>query len=101
MYSEKLKTLKVHTTTAGATYGIGVTKDQLRKMIENFCNKEDCIGVIHSELFDLFDEYCRENGYPMINRQTLGRCFCDTFNLTRKRTRIGDKLYVVYAAKVE
>lgn len=99
MYAEKLSRLrKEHNVPKqnGATYSAGITKEKLGEMIKGFCRPEDAIGIRHEELYKVFDEYCKENGYPIINRQTLGRAFTHTLGLCRKKAIIDGKLCWVY-----
>lgn len=100
MYSERLQAIKArYSESRGATLGCGVERDQLRDMLINFCVADDVIGIRHEVVFDLFDEYCREHGYPIVNRQTLGRSFCSVFGLCRKKAFRDGHLCWVYVKK--
>lgn len=104
LYSDKLKAIKINDQkldSNGATLGLGIDREQLREMILGFCTADDAVGVKHESLFDLFDEYCMENGYPIVNRLTLGRAFCSVFGLCRKRARRHQQLCWVYIKKPE
>lgn len=105
MYSEKLQAIKSQYLSAqfpsrtGATLDFGVGREQLKEMILGFCKADDVIGIKHEIVFDLFDEYCKENGYPIVNRQTLGRTFCAVFGLCRKKAKRDGQLCWVYVKK--
>lgn len=102
MYSEKLKSIQYDKCTFasnGATYGSGLTEKKLKSMIEGFCRPEDLVGLKHADIYRLFDDYCKENGYPIVNRQTLGKGFTNFFNLERKKVRIDGKLEWIYVIK--
>ena len=98
MYSDKLQAIKAQyaATDKGATLGFGVDYPLLEKMLHGFCVADDAVNVKHETLFDLFDEYCRENSYPIVNRQTLGRAFCKIFGLARKKAYRDGKLCWIY-----
>ena len=101
-YSEKLKEIKmtqIGSGLEGARYGAGIDKNMLRKMIEGFCTADDAIWIRHEKLFDLFDQYCVENGYPIVNRITLGRAFCEMLGLQRQKAYIDRQLCWVYVKK--
>lgn len=101
-YSEKLKELKLSQCgigLGGARYGAGIDKPMLRKMIEGFCTADDAIWIEHEKLFEMFDQYCEENNYPIVNRITLGRAFCETLGLQRQKAVTGQKLCWVYVKK--
>lgn len=100
MYSEKLKAEKLNFNSKGETVvGVGIGKDEILNIIDTFCKKEDVIGVPTPKLFGLFDDFCKEFGYPQISHLTLGRIFREHFNLTRHRVRDGEKIWWVYIEK--
>lgn len=99
MYSEKLNAsklwvMKKENRLVGIEYG----EDKIIEIIDDFCRKEDVIGVPTPTLFSIFDQYCEENGYPAFNHLTLGIVFQRHFNLKRKRVRDGKTLYWVYVS---
>ena len=97
MYSDRLKEIKGSAGSDGAMYCSGLSKEQLYKMIVGFCSADDVIGVPHKELFSLFDEYCAENGYPIVNRMTLGRAFCQVFGVRTVKGYVNKKICNVYS----
>lgn len=101
MYSEKLKNAKIAKKNGEAFVGIEIGKEEIFKMIDEFCTKEDILYVPVTKTFELFCEFCEEKGYPKINNLTLGRLFREHFNLTRKMVRNGQKLFYVYVKKNE
>lgn len=101
MYSERLKKEKIcdgQATRKTAIMGVDFEKEDVCIMIDRFCKKEDIFGVPTNKLFDLFDDFCEQNGYFKISHLTLGRIFREHFNLTRKRVRDGKTLYWVYVS---
>lgn len=101
MYSEQLKKEKICSGNAGiktAVMGVDFEKKDVCEMIDRFCEKEDILGVPTNKLFELFDDFCKNNGYLCISHLTLGRIYREHFNLKRKRVRKGKKLYWVYVS---
>lgn len=99
MYSDKLKTEKIHVPSASKDPGVSCIAygvENVEKIIDGFCTKDDLIGVPTPKLFDLFDEFCKENGYPIFNRPSLGRVFRSHFGIRRKKVRDKKELYWVY-----
>lgn len=104
MYTDRLNEIKKQYEaehSKGATLGIGITKEKLEKMVKEFCTPEDAVGIRHETLFNLFDEYCNQNGYPIVNRQTLGRSFSSVLGLCRKKAVRDGRLCWVYVKKQE
>ena len=100
MYSERLKNEKlILNSNNNAIVGMSVDKDEIIKLIDKFCNKEDVIGVPTPKLFQIFDEFCEKQNSPKISHLTLGRIFREHFGLTRKKVRSGKNLYWVYVSK--
>ena len=103
-YSEKLKSLKkdiLFSKDSGATLGDGIEKDELIALIKRFCSPEEACLIRHEDLYKVFDEFCTENNYPIINRRTLGRHFCEALGLTRKKALMDGRLCWVYIKKPE
>lgn len=102
MYSDKLQAIKAgYNASNGVTIGNGISHEGLERMIRGFCTADDAVNIKHKTLFDLFDEYCRENGYPIVNRHTLGRGFCSVLGLCRKKAKRDGALCWVYVKKVQ
>ena len=101
MYSEKLRNEKIVKENGEAFVGIEVGEKEICKMIDEFCTKEDILNVPTPKVFELFYDFCENNGYPKINNLTLGRIFRKHFNVTRKMIRRKDELFWVYVNKVE
>lgn len=96
-YKEKLNEVK-------SGYGLkenGITdSDYIEKRINEFCNRQDIIGVRQPDFMKLFDSFCEEKGYLYVNHMFLGRVIYSKWNLTRKKTRGKDgKLYWIYVEK--
>lgn len=101
MYSQKLQELKEFNLydAKNATFGFGIDKDRLVELVKGFGTTDDVIHIPHDQLFDLFDQYCAENGCPSINRITLGRVFCEVFGIQRKKAYINKRLCWIYEKK--
>lgn len=96
MYSDKLKKEKLFAKNNKVTVGVDVDKREIISAIDLFCERDDIIGVPTTKLFELFDEFCENNGVPKINHLTLGRIFREHFNVDRKKVRSGKSLFWVY-----
>ena len=98
MYSEKLKKQKIALKNEASTVGIEIDEKTVIEMINNFCKKEDIIGVQPQKVFDLFDEFCEKMGYQKIMHNSLGKVIKKHFNVGRKKVRSGKELLWVYVA---
>ena len=97
MYSEKLKSKKVLKNEKGQSFvGIEIGKDEIIKIIDSFCEKEDVIGVPVKAVSDLFEEFCEENNLVKISPIVFGKIIREHFGLTRKRIRNKDDILWVY-----
>ena len=99
MYS-KLNELQKKTSLKvqdGVTLGCGITEQELSDMIIDFCgSSQNVVGLVQGEVLDLFEEYCKENGLPKVNRLTAGRMMCKALGITRKKARFGKELKYIY-----
>ena len=97
MYSEKLKSKKVLKNQNGEYFvGFEIGKDEIVKMIDSFCRKEDVIGVPVKAVSDLFEEFCEENNLVKISPIIFGKIIREHFGLKRKRIRNKDDILWVY-----
>ena len=100
MYSEILKKEKIarieNNGTVKPILGVDFTEDDVCRLIDKFCTKEDAIGVPNPKLLSLFDKFCEENGFACISHVTLGRIFRKHFGLTRKNVWNGGNLCWIY-----
>ena len=60
--------------------GVDFEEKDVCMMIDCFCQREDALGVPPNKLFDLFDDFCKNNGYLCISHLTLGRIYREHFN---------------------
>lgn len=99
MYSSKLKEKKLNVIGSGqGVSGVEVGKEQICKYIDEFCRAEDVIGVPIKTVYELFDDFCQQNGYPMFSHIALGRVMTHHLKVKRKKVRVGEKLISIYVA---
>lgn len=99
MYSEKLRLSKAVKSDGRCYVGVDVDEKSIIDNIDQFCKREDAIGVPVKVVSNLFDEFCEENNIPKISPIIFGKMFRRHFNLTRKSVRRGEKVLYVYADK--
>lgn len=99
MYSEKLKLNKVVSSNDYCYVGVDIDEKSIIDKIDQFCKREDAIGVPVKAVSNLFDEFCEENNIPKISPIIFGKMFRQHFNLTRKSVRRGKEVFYVYAEK--
>lgn len=99
MYSEKLKLSKVVRNNGCCYVGVDVDEKSIIDNIDQFCKREDAIGVPVKVVSNLFDEFCEENNIPKISPIIFGKIFRQHFNLTRKSVRRGKEVFYLYADK--
>lgn len=95
MYSKKLqqeKLINSHSETVGLEMG----EDYIIELLDNFCTRDDIIGVPTPKVFELFNEYCRELGKPKINRVALGKTIKKHFRVERIVLSVGCKTTGIY-----
>ena len=97
-YSAKLRASKIiqDVPEGEIRHGIEIGEENIIKMIDGFCTKDEIIGVPNPILFNLFDDYCKENNLPLINRRTAGHIMRKHFGVDRKKVRKGKELVWVY-----
>ena len=99
MYSEKLRLNKVVKSDGRCCVGVDVDEKSIIDNIDQFCKREDALGVPVKTVSDLFDEFCEENNIPKISPIIFGKMFRQHFNLTRKSVRRGKEVFYVYTDK--
>lgn len=75
------------------------TIEETMELIDGFCTKDDVLFVPQKELFELFDEYCRENGYGVVSHKAAGRAFSTKFGLGSRTIRNGGEVVRVYVSE--
>lgn len=95
MYSEKVRSKKIGFQEGRSPQPISYTM----KLIDGFCTKEDVFNVPQTELFNLFDDYCKENGYSLISHRSIGRAFSKKFDLGSRTVRNNGKVVRIYVPK--
>lgn len=88
MYSEKLNELKIDRE-----------KKEINALLDGFCVREDLVKVPISDVFDLFDEYCKEKRKGPFKRISVGSAICKKFNLYSKTANVNGKSVRVYFEK--
>lgn len=102
MYSEKLKNIKYPCKfpASDGRIGIGpsgsVDRELLKQRLTEFCTRDDLLFAEQKKALDLFDEYCRENGYPLIHRRSVGLVIREVFNVKTRPVRIDGEVRKVY-----
>lgn len=97
MYSEKLKASKIDIEFDGRVIlGGDVSRDRLKEIVAGFCTKEDLHLVPQKRVLDLFDEYCRENGYPLFKRKAVGQVLREVFGVTSTVARVDGEVIRIY-----
>lgn len=103
MYSEKLQKIKHQQgdfTNQSERIGVAisqiVTEKPLREIVTEFCTKDDLIFTEQKKVLDLFDEFCKENGYPLFFHTSVGRAFHDVFGVTSRVVRIDGEVRKIY-----
>ena len=76
--------------------GIEIGEDTICNVLDKFHDENDICYIVHNVLFELFDEYCIKNNFPLINHITLGRVITQHFNVVRKKVRKGNSLFWIY-----
>lgn len=95
-YSEKLCALKVNGKNGSESCGMEIGYEKICEMLEGFAKREHLVYVKMQDLFSLFDDYCKEKGFPMVNHMTVGRVLKKHYKLKRKKIRDGKTLFDVY-----
>ena len=99
MYSEKLRLSKAVKNDGRCYVGVDVDEKSIIDNIDQFCKREDAIGVPVKVVLNLFDEFCEENNIPKISPIIFGKIFRRHFNLTKKSVRRGKEVLYVYTDK--
>lgn len=93
MYSDRIKAIKP----------IKPLKTQKRerteRMLREFCVRDDIIGAPCKDLLNLFDDFCMEKGYPLLEHKHIGRVLRDMYRIGRKSERINGSVVWVYCEK--
>lgn len=99
MYSEKIKSIK-YQPKEKERIKIGqsekYTREQMKQIVAEFCTKDDLHYAEQAKLLDLFDEYCKENDYPLFNRKTAGIIISEVFGVKSKPVRINGVVKRIY-----
>lgn len=103
MYSEKFQKIKYRQgdfTNQNERIGVAVshivTEKPLREIVTEFCTKDDLILAEQKKVLDLFDEFCKENCYPLFYHTSVGRAFHDVFGVTSRVVRIDGEVRKIY-----
>lgn len=75
MYSDKIKAIKYQPKEEiriAVWQSKEFTRERMKQIVSEFCTKDDINYAEQTKLLDLFDAYCKENGYPLFNRKTIG-----------------------------
>ena len=74
MYSEKIKAIKPNIDTDRKIQ----STEKTEKLLRQFCTKDDAIGAPCKQLLDIFDQFCKDYGHPLISRNHTGNVLCKT-----------------------
>ena len=86
---EELRNESIICKDSGATFGLGITEERLCEMLKEFFGEpKNIVGLPRSTVLDLFESFCTDNGYPVVNRATTGRALRKFFGITRKKARV-------------
>ena len=98
---QKLKELKSKSMPCesdGATYGWGMTEERLCEMLKEFFGEpKNIVGLPRCTVLDLFESFCTDNGYPVVNRATTGRALHKFFGIISKKARVDGTPRNIYA----
>ena len=92
MYSEKIKAIKPNIDTDRKIQ----STEKTEKLLRQFCTKEDAIGAPCKQLLDIFDQFCKDYGRPLISRNHTGIVLCKMYGLKRKSARVNGKVTWFY-----
>lgn len=99
MYSEKLRNEKIDSAFNGrAVLGASeeCSTEKLKEMVLGFCTRDDLVMVPQKRVLDLFEDYCRKNGYPLFTRKAVGMMFHKVFGVKTKAVRLKGEVIGVY-----
>lgn len=88
MYSDKLQQEKV------------TSKNEISKMVDAFCVKDDIINVPVVRVYEMFNDFCREENFDIkLTQNAFGRILRQHFNLDSKLIRLNGKMVYIYIDK--
>ena len=69
----------------GATFGLGITEERLCEMLKEFFGEpKNIVGFSRHSVLDLFESFCTNNVYLVINRGTTVCALRKFFGIHRK-----------------
>ena len=93
MYSEKIKAIKPNKPLKTQK------REQTEAMLQEFCTRDDAIGAPCTALLKLFDDFCTEKGYPLLEHKHVGRVLRDMYRIGRRSEKINGNVVWVYCEK--
>ena len=93
MFSEKLRENKIDDISFHPAV------DEAKKLLANFCTKDDLLNVPQKILFELFDQYCDSIGVKRIYHKTVGRAIREMYNVRSKPVRFDGEVVKIYVNK--
>lgn len=93
MYSEKIKAIKPNKPLK--TQG----RERTVRMLQEFCTRDDVIGAPCTALLKLFDDFCAEKGYPLLEHKHVGRVLRDFYKVGRRAEKVNGDVVWVYCEK--
>lgn len=95
---EELRNESIICKDSGATFGLGITEERLCEMLKEFFGEpKNIVGLPRRTVLDLFESFCTDNGYPVVNRATTGRALHKFFGITSKKARVDGTPRNIYA----